>query len=64
MSKKFDGPKFLNPNHTSSSLNNGGTYQTPQISFSTKEQPSSDSSMSVGPVVCKQFFGQGPEFGL
>ena len=31
---KFDGPNFINPQHTSHSLN-GGLYQTPTVNFNT-----------------------------
>jgi hypothetical protein len=31
MSKKFDGPSFINPNHTSFGLENNGKYQTPNL---------------------------------
>ena len=31
---KFDGPNFVNPQHTSHSLN-GGIYQTPTVNFNT-----------------------------
>jgi hypothetical protein len=31
--KKFDGPSFVNPSHTSQSLNQGNTYQTPKVNY-------------------------------
>lgn len=37
MNKKFDGPSFVNPQHTSYNLNNG-SYQTPKVNFNTSSQ--------------------------
>jgi hypothetical protein len=41
MKKEFDGPSFINPSHTSYSLNNGKSYQKPEVTFSkqTNKQP-------------------------
>jgi hypothetical protein len=36
MKKEFDGPSFLNPQHTSFSLNNGKSYQKPNITMTEK----------------------------
>ena len=37
MNKKFDGPSFVNPQHTSYNLNSG-SYQTPKVNFNTYSQ--------------------------
>jgi len=37
MNKKFDGPSFVNPQHTSCNLNSG-SYQTPKVNFNTYSQ--------------------------
>jgi hypothetical protein len=37
MNPKFDGPSFVNPNHTSFALDNGKNYQTPKLNFSTNK---------------------------
>jgi hypothetical protein len=38
MNPKFDGPSFVNPNHTSFALDNGKNYQTPKVSLSTNKE--------------------------
>jgi hypothetical protein len=35
MKKPFDGPSFVNPNHTSHVLNPNSTYQKPNINITT-----------------------------
>jgi hypothetical protein len=38
MKKEFDGPSFLNPQHTSFSLGNGKGYQKPNITLTEKNK--------------------------
>lgn len=47
MNKKFDGPSFVKPEHTSYNLNNGNTYQTPKMNFETKKEENGTSSKNV-----------------
>jgi hypothetical protein len=44
--KKFDGPAFVNPSHTSYALNKNGNYQTPNLSFVKNKK--NDSTVGVG----------------
>jgi hypothetical protein len=44
--KKFDGPSFVNPSHTSQSLNQGNTYQTPKVNYSNSTKTSQMKSES------------------
>ena len=38
MNKKFDGPSFVKPEHTSYNLSNGNNYQTPKMNFENKKE--------------------------
>jgi hypothetical protein len=42
--QKFDGPSFVNPSNTSYSLNNAGSYQTPQMSSNNMNKEASSST--------------------
>jgi hypothetical protein len=49
MKKQFDGPSFVNPNHTSHVLNPNSTYQKPNINVTTNNKPyNGDSSNRFG----------------
>jgi hypothetical protein len=37
MNPKFDGPSFVNPDHTSYGLDNGNNYTTPQVKIESKK---------------------------
>jgi hypothetical protein len=49
MKKQFDGPSFVNPNHTSHVLNPNSTYQKPNINVTINNKlNSNDSSNRFG----------------
>lgn len=41
-SHKFDGPSFVNPNHTNQALGNSGNYQHPTYTPSVANQKKED----------------------
>jgi hypothetical protein len=45
MNKKFDGPSFVNPQHTSHTLSNNGSYQTPKVNLN----PSNINNSNIPP---------------
>jgi hypothetical protein len=45
MNKKFDGPSFVNPQHTSYNLNSG-SYQTPTVNYNKSSQTQINSNLA------------------
>jgi hypothetical protein len=45
MNKKYDGPSFINPQHTSYNLNSG-SYQTPKVNFNTSSLNQNNSNIA------------------